>query len=80
MSRIAIAVVAVLALAACGKKEAAQPKTEAQVKSERDAATKGSRENAVWGEPLKQMDKAKDLGKDMNKMAEDQVKKAEEGK
>jgi hypothetical protein len=28
---------------------------------------------------LKQMDKAKDLGKDMNKAAEESVKKAEEG-
>jgi predicted small lipoprotein YifL len=83
MTKHAVALLAIGALAvnlaACGKKEPVQVKSDAQVKAERDAATKATRENPVYGDQLKQMDKAKELGKDMNKMAEDAVKKAEDG-
>lgn len=79
--RAAVTVVALASAAmvlGCGKKEPVEVKSDAQVKAERDAATKATRENAVYGDPLKKMDKAKDLGQDMNKMAEDAVKKAED--
>jgi mRNA-degrading endonuclease toxin of MazEF toxin-antitoxin module len=63
---------------ACGpKSQPAAPKSDSAVKAERDAATKATRDNPVYGDQLKTMDKAKDMGKDMNKMAEDAVKKAE---
>jgi ABC-type enterochelin transport system substrate-binding protein len=72
-----MACVVALALTGCGQREQASPKSEARVKAEREAATKATRVNPVYGEQLKTMDKAKDMGKEMNKMAEDAVKKAE---
>jgi hypothetical protein len=75
---LALTSLGLLFASGCGKQTPERVKTDAEVKAERDAATKASRENPVYGDQLKQMDKAKDLGKDMNKMAEDAVKKAEE--
>jgi predicted small lipoprotein YifL len=63
-------------LAACGKKDA-EVKSDARVKAERDAATRATRDNAVVGDQLKQIDKAKELGGQLNNQAADNVRKAE---
>ena len=70
-------------LSACGKKADTPVKTNEQVKAEQDAATKATRENAVYGEQLKALDKAKATAaatEDAAKKTEDALKKAEEGK
>ena len=77
----AIAMVAVTtALVACGKKAEAPVKTSEQVKAEQDAATKATRENAVYGEQLKALDKAKETAAAAEaaaKKTEDALKAAE---
>lgn len=45
-------------LGACSKKESAPPTAE-QAKAEKDAAAKAVRENPVYGDQVKAMDKAK---------------------
>ncbi len=52
-----ITIALAMALTACGKKEA--PQTAEQAKAEKDAAAKTVRENPVYGDQVKAMDKAK---------------------
>lgn len=64
-------------LAACGKKDDAAPSAE-QRQAEKAAADKSVRDNAVWGEQVKALDKAKELQKTMEKQAAELAKKADE--
>ena len=65
-----------LVLVACGKKEPV--KTAEEQKAEKEAATKASRQNTVYGNQLQSYDKAKDLADQANKQAEEAKKKIEE--
>ncbi|MBL8517634.1 MAG: hypothetical protein JNM76_11785 [Betaproteobacteria bacterium] len=64
-------------LAACGKSEPPAKSAE-QLKAEKDAATKASRENPVYGNQLQAYDKAKELADQANKQAEETKKKIDE--
>ncbi|MBL8525438.1 MAG: hypothetical protein JNN20_17300 [Betaproteobacteria bacterium] len=66
-----------IALAACGK-PAEAPKTAEQQKAEKDAATKATRENPVYGDQLKAMDKAKTTVEEANKKREEAVGTADD--
>ncbi|MBL8521824.1 MAG: hypothetical protein JNK75_14295 [Betaproteobacteria bacterium] len=61
-----------VALAACGK-PAEAPKSAEQQKAEKDAAIKATRENPVYGDQLKAMDKAKAATEDAAKKREEAV-------
>ena len=64
-------------LYACGKQQEPS-KTAEQIQAERDAATKRTRENPVYGDQLKSLDKAKGVQDTVNKQAEDAAKKLDE--
>ena len=79
-------VVAMLAVAfgisACGKK-AEPPKTAEQQKAEKDAAAKMVRDNPVYGDQFKAMDKAKataDQAANATQKTEEALKKSDEAK
>ncbi|MBL8514591.1 MAG: hypothetical protein JNJ55_11425 [Betaproteobacteria bacterium] len=74
-----LTVAALIALTGCGKKEEARHTPE-QAKAEKDAATKAVRDNPVYGDQFKAMDKAKATADEAAKKTEDVLKKAEEAK
>ena len=65
-------------LACACSKQSEPPKTAEQIKLERDAATARTRENPVYGDQLKALDKAKSLQDTVNKQAEDAKMKIDE--
>ncbi len=69
----------VLAATGCGKKEEVR-QTPEQAQAEKDAATKAVRDNPVYGEQFKAMDKAKAVADEAAKKADDTLKKVEEAK
>ena len=76
--RLAVAVIAALALISCSKK--GPVKTAEQVKIEQDQAAKATRDNPVWGAQVKALDKAKDTAAaaaEATKKVDDALKKAE---
>jgi hypothetical protein len=75
--RLLAAVLSAALLCSCGKAPE-QPKTAEQAKSERDEATRRTRENPVYGDQLKALDKAKALQETLNQQAEALRKKADE--
>jgi len=75
--RLLAAVLSAALLCSCGKTPE-PPKTADQAKSERDEATRRSRENPVYGDQLKAMDKAKAVQETVNQQAEALRKKADE--
>ena len=77
-TRIVVAFLTSLLFISCSKKEPV--KTAEQQKVEMDQATRASRENPVWGDQLKVLDKAKDTAAaaaDATKKTDDALKKAE---
>ncbi len=77
-TRIVIALLAALLLISCSKKEPV--KTAEQQKMEMDQAAKTTRENTVWGDQVKALDKAKDTAAaaaDATKKTDDALKKAD---
>jgi len=72
--RILAVLILALALGGCGKKAEAPAKTAEQVKAEKDAATKAVRDNPVYGEQFKALDKAKETAA----ASEEAAKKTEE--
>ncbi len=78
---ISVAAVLMLAMAlgACGKQDAA-PKTAEQAKAEKDTAAKAVRDNPVYGDQMKAMDKAKATAAaagEATKKVDDATKEAE---
>ena len=63
----AMAALAALALAACGKSEA--PKVDAA--TERAEATERAKQRAYGGTEVKALEKANQMGADLNKQAQD---------
>lgn len=81
MVKKSIVVVAVLttavALGACGKQDAA-PQTAEQAKAEKDATAKAVRDNPVYGDQVKAMDKAKADTEAATKKQEEAVNAADD--
>jgi PBP1b-binding outer membrane lipoprotein LpoB len=71
-SHLIVALFATLLIVSCSKKEPV--KTAEQQKAELDAAAKTTRENPVWGEQVKAMDKAKAVAEKMPQIAEEKLK------
>lgn len=71
-NRIVVGLFAALALVACSKKEPV--KTAEQQKAETDAAAKTTRENPVWGEQVKALDKAKAVAEKVPQTPEEKLK------
>lgn len=63
-------------VAGCSKKEA--PKTAEQIQAEKDAATKRSRDNPVYGDQLKTLDTARKAEEITRQRAEETRRKIEE--
>lgn len=77
-NRLLVVSFATLLLISCGKKE--QVKTAEQLKIEQDQAAKATRDNPVWGDQVKALDKAKDAAAaaaEATKKVDDALKKAE---
>jgi len=77
-NRLVVTLFAALMLMSCGKKEPV--KTVEQQKAEFDQAAKATRENTVWGDQVKALDKARDTAAaaaDATKKTDDALKKAE---
>jgi hypothetical protein len=75
--------IAAITLGACGKKADAPAKTTEQVQAEKDAATKAVRDNSVYGEQFKSLDKAKATAAaadEAAKKTDDALKKMDEQK
>jgi PBP1b-binding outer membrane lipoprotein LpoB len=77
-TRIAFVLFTALVLVSCSKKEPV--KTAEQQKAEMDQAAKTTRDNTVWGDQVKALDKAKDVAAaaaDATKKTDDALKKAD---
>ena len=71
---IVVALFAAAVLVSCSKKEPV--KTAEQQKNELDAAAKSTRDNPVWGEQVKSIDKAKAVTEKAVETAEEKLKEA----
>ena len=76
--RMMVAMLAVLSITACSKKVEDKPKTAEQLQAEKVAADKAVRDNVVYGNQIKALDKAKDVQKTVDAQAEEQAKKIDE--
>ncbi len=73
-ARIVVALFTALLLVSCSKKEPV--KTAEEQKAELDKAAKATRDNTVWGDQVKAMDKAKAVTEEANKAQEEKLKGA----
>ena len=71
-NRMIVALFTALLLVACSKKEPV--KTAVEQKAELDKAAKTTRDNTVWGDQVKAMDKAKAVTEEANKAQEEKLK------
>ena len=71
---VVVALFATFLLVSCNKKEPV--KTAEEQKAEFDKAAKATRENAVFGEQVKAMDKAKAVTEKANELQEEKMKQA----
>ena len=75
-TRLVVALFTALLLISCSK----PVKTAEQLKTEQDQAAKATRDNLLWGEQVKALDKAKDTAAaaaEATKKVDDALKKAE---
>ena len=75
-TRLVVALFTALLLISCSK----PVKTAEQLKTEQDQAAKATRDNPLWGEQVKALDKAKDTAAaaaEATKKVDDALKKAE---
>jgi mRNA-degrading endonuclease toxin of MazEF toxin-antitoxin module len=63
---------------ACSKKAEEKPKTAEQIQTEKAAAEKMVRDNPVYGEQIKALDKAKEMQKAMDALAAENAKKIDD--
>ena len=71
---VVVALFAIFLMLSCSKKEPV--KTAEEQKAEFDKAAKATRENAVFGEQVKAMDKAKAVTEKANELQEEKMKQA----
>lgn len=71
---VVVALFATFLMVSCSKKEPV--KTAEEQKAEFDKAAKATRENAVFGEQVKAMDKAKAVTEKANELQEEKMKQA----
>ncbi len=76
--RLMVAILAALSITACSKKAEDKPKTTEQLQAEKAATDKAVRDNVVYGNQIKALDKAKDVQKTVDAQAEAQAKKIDE--
>ena len=67
-----------LTVAACSKKADDKPKANEQIQAEKAAAEKMVRDNPVYGEKIKALDKAKETQKAMDALAAENAKKIDD--
>ena len=67
-----------ISLSACSKKAEESPKSAEQLKTEKAATDKTVRDNAVYGNQIKALDKAKDVQKVADEQAAETAKKIDE--
>jgi mRNA-degrading endonuclease toxin of MazEF toxin-antitoxin module len=65
-------------IAACSKRTEDKPKTAEQTQAENAAAAKMVRDNPVYGEQIKALDKAKEMQKNMDALAAENAKKIDD--
>lgn len=68
----------ILSLGACSKKVEEKPKTAEQLQAEKAAVDKSVRDNPVYGNQIKALDKAKEVQKTVDAQAEEQAKKIDD--
>lgn len=78
MGKISLLICIVLTMAACSKKVEDKPKTIEQTQAEKAAAEKMVRDNPVYGEPIKALDKTKEMQKAMDALAAENAKKIDD--
>ena len=71
---VVVALFATFLMVSCSKKDPV--KTAEEQKAEFDKAAKATRENAVFGEQVKAMDKAKAVTEKANELQEEKMKQA----
>ena len=71
---VVVALFATFLMVSCSKKEPV--KTAEEQKAEFDKAAKATRENTVFGEQVKAMDKAKAVTEKANELQEEKIKQA----
>ncbi|MEO8103403.1 MAG: hypothetical protein ABI790_12815 [Betaproteobacteria bacterium] len=77
MRILAVSILAIT-LVACGKKADVPVKTAEQEKAEKDAATKAVRDNPVYGDQFKALDKAKATAAAADEAAGEAAKKTDD--
>jgi mRNA-degrading endonuclease toxin of MazEF toxin-antitoxin module len=78
IAKILLLICVALATTACSKKVEEKPKTAEQTQAEKAAAEKMVRDNPVYGEQIKALDKAKEMQKAMDALAAENAKKIDD--
>ena len=78
VAKFAALLFAALTIVACGKKVEEKPKTAEQLQSEKAATDKIVRDNPVYGDSIKALDKAKEIQKTTEAQAAEAAKKMDE--
>jgi mRNA-degrading endonuclease toxin of MazEF toxin-antitoxin module len=77
-SKILLLIFLACTMVACSKKVEEKPKTAEQIQTEKAAAEKMVRDNPVYGEQIKALDKAKEMQKAMDALAAENAKKIDD--
>ena len=81
MGKMSLLICVVLTMAACSKKADDKPKAAEQIQAEKAAGEKTVRDNLVYGEQIKALDKAKEAQKAqkaMDALAAENAKKLDD--
>jgi cell division protein FtsB len=78
MVKILLLICLAFTITACTKKAEDKPKTAEQTQAEKAAAEKMVRDNPVYGEQIKALDKAKEMQKAMDALAAENAKKIDD--
>jgi mRNA-degrading endonuclease toxin of MazEF toxin-antitoxin module len=76
--KILLLICLALTITACLKKVEDKPKSAEQTQTEKAAAEKMVRDNPVYGEQIKALDKAKEMQKAMDDLAAENAKKIDD--
>jgi mRNA-degrading endonuclease toxin of MazEF toxin-antitoxin module len=78
ITKILLLIFLAFTISACSKKVEDKPKTPEQTQAEKVAAEKMVRDNPVYGEQIKALDKAKEMQKAMDALAAENAKKIDD--